>query len=310
MRRMDRYRETQENHVSRLDKNKELYQNVSTNTIYTNITDVTNANAFEIGASNPNNNSHTTREAYQQMKKYQNVETIPRNKKELEDFNHVYQQRENKIYDINSVLEQAHKNRQEKDARDGKRMLKNNSYNILSGMNKEALEKYREEKRKRLMTPEEEEIREIIDTIASKTLAGELDKETTVDLLSDLMATNILDKVDGMEEKEEKTEEITEQPPQPEQEDKKEEKQEEIQQEESLNQDQIKEIEQRKEEPIDKLPEKDNDFYTRSMDLSDKDFDFGDGKEKSIPMIVKIIIFLLILATIAIAGYFIYQRIQ
>ncbi len=311
MRRMDRYREAEQNHVSRLDKNKELYQNVSTNAIYTNITDVTHANAFEIGTTNQTNNQHTTREAYQQMKKYQNVETVPRNKKELDDFNYVYQQKENKIYDINSVLEQARNNRQEKDARDGKRMLKNNSYNILSGINKEELEKYREEKRKRLMTPEEEEIREIIDTIASKTLAGELDKETTVDLLSDLMATNILDKVEGMEEKEPEKEENKEsvqteeqEPPKEIQEEKKEETQ------ESLNQEQIKEIEQRKEDPIDKLPEKDNDFYTRSMDLSDKDFDFGDGKEKSIPLIVKIIIFLLILAIIATAAFFIYQRMK
>ena len=79
---------------------------------------------------------------------------------------------------------------------------------------------------------------------------------------------------------------------------------------EALNQEQIKEIEERKEDPIDKLPEKDNDFYTRSMDLSDKDFDFGDEKEKSIPFIVKIIIFLLILAIIITAAFFIYQRIK
>ena len=46
-------------------------------------------------------------------------------------------------------------------------------------------------------------IRELIDTIASKTLAGEIDKATSVNLLSDLMATNLLDKVDGMETKEE-----------------------------------------------------------------------------------------------------------
>lgn len=298
MKRMDRYKD-EDNHVSRLDKNKELYQNVSTNTIYTNITDVVNANAFEI-----NNNSnkqldtaHTTREAYQQMKKYQNIEPVPRTKKELDDFNYLYQQKsENKIYDINSVLEQAHQNRQEKDAKEEKRKLKNNSYNILSGVNKKELEKYREEKKKRMLTPAEEEIRDIIDTIASKTLAGELDKETTVDLLSDLMATNMLDKVEGMQnietdEEIEKTQD-TDIPS------------------EGLNQEQIKEIEQRKEDPIDKLPEKDNDFYTRSMDLSDKDFDFADTKEKSLPFIVKLFIFLLIVAIIAVAGYFIYQRIK
>lgn len=298
MRRMDRYQE-ETTHMSRLDKNKELYQNVSSNSIYTNITDVTNANAFEI--NNLEDNSKTTREAYQKMRKYQDIEPTPKNKKELEDFNYLYQKQENKVYDINSVLEQARKNRQDKDELDDKRKLKNNSYNILAGINKKELEKYREEKKKRILTPEEEEIRDIIDTIASKTLAGEIDKETTVDLLSDLMATNLLDKVDGMEAKEEDeaetTEEIT--------------SEEEITKEKaipSLNQDQIEEIEKRKDEDTDTLPGKDNDFYTRSMDLSDKDFEYGDSDEKSLPLILKILIFLIIIGIIAVTGYFVYQR--
>ena len=192
MSRMDRYK-SETSPLSRTSKNQELYQNVSNNTIYANITDVTNANAFEI--KNNNITSRTTRESYQQMKKYQNVEPIPRTRKELDDFNYLYPKKENKVYDINSVLEAARKNRVEKDNKEEKRKLKNNAYNILSGVNKEALEKYREEKKKRMLTPEEEEIRELVDTIASKTLAGEIDKATSVDLLSDLMATNMLDKV-------------------------------------------------------------------------------------------------------------------
>ena len=85
---MDRYQEEKPNRVSRMDKNRDLYQNLSSNQIYTNITDVTNANAYEIPtiiSSGP-----TTREAYQTIRKYQNVETIPRNKKELEDFKSIY----------------------------------------------------------------------------------------------------------------------------------------------------------------------------------------------------------------------------
>ena len=46
MRRMDRYKEETHSRVTRMDKNQELYQNLSSNTIYTNITDVTNANAL------------------------------------------------------------------------------------------------------------------------------------------------------------------------------------------------------------------------------------------------------------------------
>ena len=53
----------------------------------------------------------------------------------------------------------------------------------------------------------------------------------------------------------------------------------------------------------------DTDFYTRSMDLSDKDFEMDDEfKEKKIPLVVKIILIILIIAVIAVAGYFIYRN--
>ena len=306
MSRMDRYK-SETSPLSRTSKNQELYQNVSNNTIYANITDVTNANAFEI--KNNNKTSRTTRESYQQMKKYQNVEPIPRTRKELDDFNYLYPKKENKVYDINSVLEAARKNRVEKDNKEEKRKLKNNEYNILSGVNKEALEKYREEKKKRMLTPEEEEIRELVDTIASKTLAGEIDKATSVDLLSDLMATNMLDKVSAsseLDKEETKTEEKKEETTTEEI------KKEEIKEEKSvmLSKTQLQEINDRKEEKVDALKEKDPDFYTRSMDLSDKDFDLGDDfKEKSLPLGVKILIFLIIVIIILITAYIIYKKI-
>ena len=93
MRRMDRYNgNTNTSSSSRIDKNQELYQNFSSNSIYTNITDVTNANAYEI---NNNKTSHTTREEYQNLRKFQDVEPLPKSKKELEDVNYLYQKREN-----------------------------------------------------------------------------------------------------------------------------------------------------------------------------------------------------------------------
>ena len=314
MRRMDRYNEDNNKRVTRLDKNQNLYQDVSMNAIYTNITDVTNSNAYEI---NPNihENTRTTREAYQQLRELQTVE-IPE-KKELEDVNYLKERKENKIYDINSVLENARKNREDKDELDEKRKLKNNAYNILSGKNRKELEKYREERKKRLATPEEEEIRELIDTIASKTLAGELDKETTVDLLADLMATNMLDKVEasGEIEKVSATHEITSVDG--------ENVEEKLEvSKELMNTEDIKDLmtngnqkepvliedeNNKKEQKIDK--EKDNDFYTRSMDLSDKDFEMSDDfKEDKVPIGLKILIFLLIVIIVGIAAYIIHQR--
>lgn len=360
MRRMDRYKDETPDRPNRYEKNQELYQDIATNTKYTNITDVTNSNAFEINGSK-NKGSYTSRESYQQMKKYKNVEPVPRIKKELDDFNYLYKIDDKKVYDINTVLEEARKNRQEKDKLEEKRKLKNTSYNILADLNIEELEKYKAEKIKKIMTPEEEEFRDLIDTIASKTLAGEIDKETSVNLLSDLMATSVMDKVEdanslgydnaSYEDKELNKEETEEQVSNEEQntddkeeldkvkniieEDKKIEEKldsykelkeqetekinsdsiEEQKQEEqndnsmSLSEDTIKEIEKRKDEEPKTLSEADKDFYTRSMDLSDEDFEMdNEFKEKSMPITLKILIAILVIALIAVAAYFIYKR--
>ncbi len=321
MRRMDRYNEENTNHISRTDKNKNIYENYTTNRVYTNLSDVTNSNAYEI---NPNTNidSHTTRETYQKLREYQNVE-LPKERKELEDVNYLKERQENKVYDINSVLENARKNRVGQDELDEKRKLKNNAYNILSGKNRKQLEKYREERKKRLATPEEEEIRELIDTIASKTLAGEIDKATSVDLLSDLMATNMLDRVDasGEIEKVTTTHEITSVDGDIIDEKLKVTKEEyntdEIKDTTTsgysdtsdidIKEAEVKEDKNSKTQQIDKI--KDPDFYTRSMDLSDKDFDMSDDfKEDKVPLGLKILIFLLVIIIVGIAAYIIHQR--
>lgn len=302
MRRMDRYNDENQL-ISRSEKNQDLYQNLSNNRRFTNIADVTNTNAFEI---NSKTTSYNSREDYQKMKKYQDIEPLPHSKKELEDVNYIFKNQENKIYDINSVLEEARKNREEKDSLEEKRKLKNTSYNILAGLNAEELEKYREEKKKKVEKPGENEIRELIDTITSKTLAGEIDKATSINLLSDLMATNILDKVEKPKEISNKEENISK-------------KQEETDEKlslskEILDQDQIREVEKLKEKELEKtaksIKDADTDFYTKSMDLSDKDFDLSDEfKENSFPLIAKLLFLLLILAIVLVAGYFIYQRI-
>lgn len=364
MRRMDRYKDEAPDRPNRYEKNQELYQDIATNTKYTNITDVTNSNAFEINGSK-NKGSYTSRESYQQMKKYKNVEPVPRVKKELDDFNYLYKIDDKKVYDINTVLEEARKNRQEKDKLEEKRKLKNTSYNILADLNREELEKYKAEKRKKIMTPEEEEFRDLIDTIASKTLAGEIDKETSVNLLSDLMATSVMDKVEDanslgqdnaldeveesnkeekiineeqsidnkeeldkvkniieedkkIEEKLDSYKEFEEQENKETDSDSIEEKdtkeEQEIKEEQntnpmSLSEEAIKEIEKRKDEGPKNLSGADKDFYTRSMDLSDEDFEMdNEFKEKSMPIALKILIAILVIALIAVAAYFIYKR--
>ncbi len=298
--RMERYQERQQETSSRSTKNQELYENIGRNTKYTNFTDVTNANAFDLDAAQKN---YRTREGYHQMKEYNPImPEQPKVKKELDEFNYLYQDRENKVYDINSVIEEAKKNRIKKDELEAKRKLKNTSYNILASLNPEELEKYRKEKVERTK-PDEDELRTLIDTITSKTLAGEIDQATSVNLLSDLMATNMMDRVDK-----------------PVKEDKKEEKEDEDDEElekilslskEILDKDQIEKVNKLKDEKTSSsiMDESDTDFYTRSMDLSDKDFEMDDEfKEKKMPIALKIILILLVIAVIAVAIYFIYKN--
>lgn len=298
MRRMDRYDDgSNQIRASRSDKNQELYQNIGKNEKYTNFTDVTNANAIDLSRTNKN---YRTREGYQQMKGYETVITTPKVKKELEEFNYLYQDHENKIYDINNVLEEARKNRIEKDALEEKRKLKNTSYNILASLNPSELEKYRKEKKERVIRPDEDELRELIDTITSKTLAGEIDKATSVDLLSDLMATNVIDKVEKPIK-----DDITE-------EDKKEEEKDNLSlSKEILDQEQLEQMKKLKDQETtseSQLEGADSDFYTRSMDLSDKDFEMDDEfKEKTVPVFVKIILILVLFAIIGLVIYFIWR---
>lgn len=288
--RMDRYRnENDEVQYSRSNKNQELYQNIGSNTKYTNFTDVTNANAFDLGNAKKN---YRTREGYHQIKEYNDFMPTPKVKKELDEFNYLYQDRENRIYDINSVLEEAKKNRAEKDKLEEKRKLKNTNYNILASLNPEELENYRKEKKERAR-PDEEELRELIDTITSKTLAGEIDKATSVDLLSDLMATSAIDRVEKPEKEEKKDEEGL------------------SLSKEILDKEQLEKVKQIKDSKTDDgiMREADSDFYTRSMDLSDKDFEMdGEFKEKKVPVVVKILLILVLLAVVGVAIFFIFKN--
>lgn len=341
MRRMDRYNDENTVTEKRSYKNKDLYQSVvnTKTTDISDIKDVASSNAFEIQTSD--GTKITSREKYHQMKKYQNIEPVPRVKKELDDFNYLYKDREKRIYDINSVLEEARKNRKEQDELEAKRKLQNTSYNILADLNKEELEKYREEKRKRSLENSDEtnELREIIDTITTKTLAGEIDHETSVNLLSDLMATNILDKVKNPNEIDEEQEEY-EKPEIIQTEDitnivngtaseEEKEKSEEVS-EETTEMTEVKELIENIEENLTKSQKLFNkteinealekeeqkgqeetveEFYTKSVDLSDEDIDMSDDfKEKKLPLGIKILIFLVIVAIIAATGYFIYLK--
>ena len=308
--RMDRYRNsdsTNKEEYSRSSRNQELYKNIGSNQKYTNFTDVSKIDAYSLNDAKKN---YRTREGYKTIKEYTTVDKRPKAQKDLDEFNYLYQDHENRVYDINSVLEHAKENRKNRDELEEKRKLKNTNYNILAYLNKEELEKYRKGKVER-NKPDEDDLRNLIDTITSKTLAGEISKETGVDLLSDLMATNIMDKVDPKDyesddnEKEDISKEISE------------EKEDKIElSREILDKESMKKLEEEKNklsDPTDDLmKDLDKSFYTKSMDLSDKDFDFGDEYEndKKIPIIVKILLILILIAIVLVGVYFIIQKVK
>ena len=297
MRRMDRYNsENNTSFKSRSNKNEELYKEVSSNIIYANLTDVSQTNAYDI--TDRKKQILSSREDYHKLKEYSNVLEETQEKKKLEEYNKLDNNNDNKVYDINSIIEETRKNRKAKEEKNKKI---DDEYNILSEENSKELEKYRKEKKERIVPPDEQELREITDTILSKTLAGDISKETGIDLLGDLMATQALDKVEAQEDtsKEDLTL-LTETKHKTIAPEKKEDESEE------LNQEDIKKA---LKEDKKKKPAYDTDFYTRSMDLKEEDLLLDDDDDDAgLPIWLKIILSIIIIAIIAGAGIYFYIK--
>ena len=257
MGRMERYDNSNVNRVrSRTEKNKDLYNDLGRLEKYTTLTDVSKIEAVELNAAKKN---YRTREGYHSLKDYDiNVEK-PTVKKELDEFNFLYND-EHKTYDINKVLEEA-KELRERDSLEKKRKLHNEKYNILES-SEEDLEKFKEETKLRHKPIEnEEELEELIHTITSKELREEIDKKEAESndnnsLLSDLMATNVNEEVlkpIATKIEDSKVEEDT------------------------------KKLDKVKEKTMSLKDEIDKSFYTKSLDLSEEDFISDDEEEEIKP---------------------------
>lgn len=254
MGRMERYDNSNNNHIrSRTEKNKELYNDLGRLEKYTTLTDVSRIEAVELDAAKKN---YRTREGYHSLKDYDIEIEKPPVRKELDEFNFLYND-EHKTYDINKVLEEA-KELREKDSLERKRKLHNEKYNILES-SEEDLERFKEETKLRHKPIEnEEELEELIHTITSKELREEIDKRESNDssLLSDLMATNVNEEVlkpIATKIEDTKIEEDT------------------------------KKLDKVKEKTMSLKDEIDKSFYTKSLDLSEEDFISDDEEEEEKP---------------------------
>ncbi len=255
MGRMERYDNSNRSTVrSRTEKNQDLYNDLGSLEKYTTFTDVSKIEAVELNAAKKN---YRTREGYHSLKDYDIDIEKPKERKELDEFNFLYND-EHKTYDINKVLEEA-KELRERDSLEKKRKLHNEKYNILES-SEEDLEKFKEETKLRHKPIEnEEELEELIHTITSKELREEIDKAESNDnnsLLSDLMATNVNEEVlkpIATKIEDSKVEEDT------------------------------KKLDKVKEKTMSLKDEIDKSFYTKSLDLSEEDFISDDEEEENKP---------------------------
>ena len=255
MGRMERYDNSNRSTVrSRTEKNQDLYNDLGRLEKYTTLTDVSKIEAVELNAAKKN---YRTREGYHSLKDYDIDIEKPKERKDLDEFNFLYND-EHKTYDINKVLEEA-KELRERDSLEKKRKLHNEKYNILES-SEEDLEKFKEETKLRHKPIEnEEELEELIHTITSKELREEIDKAESNDnnsLLSDLMATNVNEEVlkpIATKIEDSKVEEDT------------------------------KKLDKVKEKTMSLKDEIDKSFYTKSLDLSEEDFISDDDEEEIKP---------------------------
>mgnify|MGYP005765408939 CR=1 FL=1 len=282
MGRMDRYDNSHKPGVrSRTEKNHDLYTDLGNLEKYTMLTDVSKIEAVELDAAKKN---YRTREGYHSLKDYDiNIEEKPKERKELDEFNFLYNN-EHKTYDINRVLEEA-KELREKDNLERKRKLHNEKYNILES-SEEDLEKFKEETKLRHKPIEnEEELEELIHTITSKELREEIDKSESDDntntLLGDLMATNVNEEV---------LKPIA------------------TKIEDNKVEDNTKKIDKVKEKTMSLKDQIDKSFYTKSLDLSEEDFESDDevvAKPSKILGFLKVILSLILILAVGFGVYYV-----
>ena len=161
---------------SRVAKNTVLYDEINSKIGYEEIPTYETNEEINLSSIDMNN---LNRSDYQKVKTFKElIDDGTENKEEKKE------ERKPKNYDINKVLEEAKKNR-ESDELEGKRSLKEEDYNILNNLNKKYLHQ------KGFTEEDNEELKELIDTITSKTMVDDIQDEEEKELLSELLATTI-----------------------------------------------------------------------------------------------------------------------
>ena len=246
-----------------MSKNKYLYDDINNVIGYEEITDFNPENGIDL--SNIRNTN--SREEYKKYKDYQDIFGKTEEKKE-----EAVEEEEKKIYDINSVLEDAKRNRNKYDELEKKRKLKENKYATLADTAQLNLENAESLEKASGNDIDEKELTDLINTITSHNLLKDIkdaessngEKEDEADLLSDLLATHV-----------------------------------DLNLEEGIASEYLaKEHEESEKEE----KEIDNSFYTKSMDLSEQDFEFSDEIEAERKAKIKVIIIIVVILLLIVIG--------
>ncbi len=284
--RMDRYQDTKEKPrvTSRREKNQNLYQDFYNKTRFTEVKELDERPVIDLSQLEM---KKQTRENYHKLKEFEDL-IVREPQKKKDDLSVFFQEDENKVYDINSILLEAKKNREEIDELEKKRRLRNTEYNILANLKPNEVEEYKQKimGKKQELEEETDSLQELINTITSKSMRKDIDKLQSSDdnneLLSDLLPKDQNETI------------ITE----------------------SISKEILaREQEKTKTMSIEQPPENeiDRSFYTKSMDLSDKDFEMDDEfveKEKNSSVIVffKILIAIILVVGIAILVFYLMNK--
>lgn len=180
-RRCDRYNSSQDSNESvssRVKRNKLLYDEVNSKIGYEEITAIDTNDEINLSSLDMDN---LKRSDYQRVKDYKDFIDTQESKKEEEK---PQEEEKKKNYDINKVLAEAKKNRQA-DELEEKRSIKDEEYDVLNNLNKKYLHQ------KGFTEDDNEELKELIDTITSKTMIDDVKDEEEKELLSELLATTI-----------------------------------------------------------------------------------------------------------------------
>jgi len=273
-RRSDKYEnnETPQETNSRVKKNRLLYEEINSKIGYEEISNFESNTEIDLSSLNVDNPS---RADYQKIKEYK--ELLGASKEEK--IESVEREFKPKTFDINLVLEEAKKNR-EIDDLEQKRNLKDEEYSVLSNLNKKYLYK------KDFNEEDEEELKELIDTVTNLEIQDTLDEK---DLLSELLATTVDIKLESELSPEELKALYTHQ--------------------DSQTEDEIE------------IKELENTFYTKSMELTKEDLieaykeDEEDDDDSFYPKrskgktIAIILITILFITMLVIVAYFLIKQI-